>query len=207
MWLINLTVRPLFFIFSFLFWHKKSSNILRGVTARGYAYNTSPRINVLSADAHIRMSKLQGFLNSPLRRKMTPWKVNRDARTPRVVIDLMACRNQSANGAEAHATFRKSHYQTASIQCMPIHDICINSMTFDPSNALHSGQGFFPPNLVTIGHFWANWPYLTPADPFVTFDPSNALRFIRNSSHQIWWPQVNPKQLTPGWPQLTPAWP
>ena len=27
------------------------------------------------------------------------------------------------------------------------------SMTFDPSNALHSGQGFFPPNLVAIGHF------------------------------------------------------
>ena len=48
--------------------------------------------------------------------------------------------NQSANDAEAHATFRESHYQTASIQCMPIHDICIYySMTFDPSNALHSG--------------------------------------------------------------------
>ena len=26
-------------------------------------------------------------------------------------------------------------------------------MTFDPSNALHSGQGFFLPNLVAIGHF------------------------------------------------------
>ena len=25
-------------------------------------------------------------------------------------------------------------------------------MTFDPSNAVRSGQGFFPPNLVTIGH-------------------------------------------------------
>ena len=25
-------------------------------------------------------------------------------------------------------------------------------MTFDPSNALRSGQGFFPPNLVAIGH-------------------------------------------------------
>ena len=33
--------------------------------------------------------------------------------------------NQSANGAEAHATFRELHYQTASIQRMPIHDICI----------------------------------------------------------------------------------
>ena len=26
-------------------------------------------------------------------------------------------------------------------------------MTFDPSNALHFGQGFFPLNLVAIGHF------------------------------------------------------
>ena len=25
-------------------------------------------------------------------------------------------------------------------------------MTFDPNNALRSGQGFFPPNLVAIGH-------------------------------------------------------
>ena len=25
-------------------------------------------------------------------------------------------------------------------------------MTFDPSNTLRSGQGFFPPNLVAIGH-------------------------------------------------------
>ena len=31
-------------------------------------------------------------------------------------------------------------------------------MTFDPCNALHSGQGFFQPNLVAIGHFKANWP-------------------------------------------------
>ena len=61
-------------------------------------------------------------------------------------------KNQRANGAEAHATFRESHYQTASTQCMPIHDIYY-SLTFDPSNALHSGQGFFPPNLVAIGHF------------------------------------------------------
>ena len=27
------------------------------------------------------------------------------------------------------------------------------SMTFDPSNALHFGLGFFLPNLVGIGHF------------------------------------------------------
>ena len=38
-------------------------------------------------------------------------------------------------------------------------------MTFDPSNALRSGQGFFSPNLVAIGHFYGRltpgWP-LTP---------------------------------------------
>ena len=28
-------------------------------------------------------------------------------------------------------------------------------MTFDPSNALRFGQGFFPPNLVAIGNFYA----------------------------------------------------
>ena len=38
---------------------------------------------------------------------------------------VITIQNQSANGAEAHVTFRESHYQTASIQCMPIHDICI----------------------------------------------------------------------------------
>ena len=31
-------------------------------------------------------------------------------------------------------------------------------LTFDPSNALHSGQGFFLPNLVAGGHFWVFWP-------------------------------------------------
>ena len=29
-------------------------------------------------------------------------------------------------------------------------------MIFDPSNALHSGQGFFLPNLVVIEHCLAN---------------------------------------------------
>ena len=38
-------------------------------------------------------------------------------------------------------------------------------MTFDPSNALHSSQGFFPPNLVAVGHCWANWPLLDPRWP------------------------------------------
>ena len=48
-------------------------------------------------------------------------------------------------------------------------------MTFDPSNALHFGQGFFLPNLVAIGHFYAIDTWLTPDDPCMTFDSSNAL--------------------------------
>ena len=31
-----------------------------------------------------------------------------------------------------------------------------NLMTFDPTNTLHSDQGFFSPNLVAIMHFWGN---------------------------------------------------
>ena len=49
-------------------------------------------------------------------------------------------------------------------------------MTFDPSNALCFGQGFFPPNLMVIGHSKQLDPWLTPDDSFMTFDPSNALR-------------------------------
>ena len=89
-------------------------------------------------------------------------------------------------------------------------------MTFNPSNALCFGQGFFPPNLVATGHFleaidpwltqadpcmilttamhyalvrvfpikFGSHPgfakqidlYVTPADPYMTFEPSNALR-------------------------------
>ena len=51
----------------------------------------------------------------------------------------------------------------------------LRSMPFDPSCALHFGQGFFLPNLVAIGHFSAIWPCfsshraflsnLTPATP------------------------------------------
>ena len=44
-------------------------------------------------------------------------------------------------------------------------------MTFDPSNALCFGQGFLVPNLVATGHFEAIDPWLTPADPFMTYDP------------------------------------
>ena len=31
-------------------------------------------------------------------------------------------------------------------------------MTFDPSSALRSGQEFYSPNLVAIGHSWTIWP-------------------------------------------------
>ena len=48
-------------------------------------------------------------------------------------------------------------------------------MTFDASNALHSGQGFFPPNLVAIGIAEQIDPYLNPADAYMIFDLSNAL--------------------------------
>ena len=50
-------------------------------------------------------------------------------------------------------------------------------MTFDPSNALHSGQGFFPPNVVAIGHCWANWPLLDPSWHLHNLNPSNALHY------------------------------
>ena len=50
-------------------------------------------------------------------------------------------------------------------------------MTFDRSNILISGQGFFLQNLVVIGHSWATWPWLTPAVSCTTFIPIIALHF------------------------------
>ena len=62
-------------------------------------------------------------------------------------------------------------------------------MTFDPNNALCSGQGFFPPNLVAIGHLLSNltptWPQLTPTWPLT---PAMHYTLVSDSSHQIWWP-------------------
>ena len=77
-------------------------------------------------------------------------------------------------------------------------------MTFNPNNALRSGQGFFLPNLVAIGHCLANWPLLDPSWPL----------------HDLWsqqcitlWSVILPtkfgghrallSKLTPSWPQLT----
>ena len=58
-------------------------------------------------------------------------------------------------------------------------------MTFDPNNALRSGQGFFPPNLVAIGHLLSNLTQLTPTWPL-----TRAMHYtlVSDSSHQIWWP-------------------
>ena len=41
----------------------------------------------------------------------------------------------------------------------PLHDL------FEPSITLRSSQGFFLPNLVAIGHCYANWPLLDPSWP------------------------------------------
>ena len=50
-------------------------------------------------------------------------------------------------------------------------------MTFDPSNALRSGQGFYSPNLVAIGHSWTIWPLddfdLSGRDEKLTVPPSS----------------------------------
>ena len=48
-------------------------------------------------------------------------------------------------------------------------------MTFDPSNALRIGQGFFPPNLVVIGHFWAVWPLVDPGWPMHDLWPQQCI--------------------------------
>ena len=69
-------------------------------------------------------------------------------------------------------------------------------MTFDPSIALHFGQGFFLPNLVAIGHSWTISPCLNPVDPCMTFNPSNALHFtVRGSSYEIGGHRAFLKQL------------
>ena len=78
----------------------------------------------------------------------------------------------------------------------------------DPNNALRSGHGFFPPNLVAIGHCEVSWPLLDPRWPL----------------HDLWsqqcitlWSGILPTKfgghrtllsnLTPGGPRMTPAWP
>ena len=81
-------------------------------------------------------------------------------------------------------------------------------MTFDPNNALCSGQGFFPPNLVAIGHCQTSWPLLDPSWPLHDLWPQQCSTL---------WSGVLPtkfgdhrallSKLTPTWPQLTPTCP
>ena len=70
-------------------------------------------------------------------------------------------------------------------------------MTFDPSNALRSDQGFLTPNLVAIG-------IAKQIDPYMTFDPSNALRF-----GQGFFPPnlVVIVYCSAVWPLVDPRWP
>ena len=61
-----------------------------------------------------------------------------------------------------------------------------------------SVKGVFLPNLVVIEHFWAMWPLY---DPYVTFDPSNALY----SGQVFFLPNLvvighSKDNLTSGWP-------
>ena len=141
-------------------------------------------------------------------------------------------------------------------------------MTFDSSSEIGSGQGFFTPNLVAIGHCCANWPLLDPSWPLHDLWPQQCImlwsavlptkfgghrhipwlltRSIYFSIHckgrprfasialsgrpiifllyffslafimfflLIWWwineleLELELSNLTPGWPQMTPAWP
>ena len=79
----------------------------------------------------------------------------------------------------------------------PLHDLW-------PSNALCSGQGFFLPNLLAIGHSWAIWPLVDPDWPFITFDPSNVLR----SGQGFFLPNlVGIGHSWAIWPLVDPSWP
>ena len=65
-------------------------------------------------------------------------------------------------------------------------DPCMN---FDLSNALRSGHGFFPPNLVAIGHCLANWPLLDPSWPLHDLWPQQCITLWSVIlPTQIWWP-------------------
>ena len=81
-------------------------------------------------------------------------------------------------------------------------------MTVDLSNALRSGQRFFPPNLVAIGHCKANWPLLDPSWPLHDLRPQQCITLwsvilsTKFGSHRAFI-----SNLTPGWPLMTPAWP
>ena len=79
-------------------------------------------------------------------------------------------------------------------------------LTFPPSNALGSGQGFFWPNLATVRHSEAIWR-LTPNDTCKTFDRSNVLcpgkglirpNLVATGHSWAMWPLIDPR-----WPYMT----
>ena len=81
-------------------------------------------------------------------------------------------------------------------------------MTFDPSNALHSGQGFFPPNLVTIGHCEARWPLLDLSWPLHDLWPQQCITLWSGVlSTKFGGHRALLSKLTPTWRQLTFTWP
>ena len=77
-----------------------------------------------------------------------------------------------------------------------------------PSNVLCSGQGFFLANLVAIGHCLANWPLFDPSWPLHDLWPQQCVTLwsdiltTKFGGHRAFL-----SNLTPGWPQVTPAWP
>ena len=73
-------------------------------------------------------------------------------------------------------------------------------MTFDPSNALHFGRGFFP-NLVAIWHCQANWP-LHDIWPQQCITLRSGVLPTKYGGHRALL-----SKLTHTWPQLTHTWP
>ena len=81
-------------------------------------------------------------------------------------------------------------------------------MTFDPSNVLFLGQGFFRPILVAIGHSWAIWHLVDLGWPLHDFRLQQCITLqsvalpTKFGFHRSFL-----SNLTPGWPRLTSAWP
>ena len=78
-----------------------------------------------------------------------------------------------------------------------MHDLC-------PISALKFSQRFFLPNLVAIGHSWAMWLVVDPADLGINFDPSNALRFVQGF---FLLNLVAIEHSLEIWPLVDPSWP
>ena len=88
--------------------------------------------------------------------------------------------------------------------CLTPADLC---MTFDPSNALCSGQGFFLPNLIAIGHYLAIWPLINPGWTLHDLWPQqyttlrSGVLSTKFGAHKAFL-----SNLIPGWP-LNDLWP